>query len=118
MLFRSLLPYPVYVFLLLTGFMAFVLSRSKIGVIVYALGSNERAARRSGLPVTRVARCVYTISGAFVAVAGFLFLARTAFVAPNSGENLLLTGIASVGVGGVSLSGGKGNIINAFFGVI
>jgi ribose/xylose/arabinose/galactoside ABC-type transport system permease subunit len=78
-----LLPYPVYVFFLLTGFMAFVLSRSKIGVIVYALGSNERAARLSGLPVTRVALCVYTISGAFAVVAGFLFLARTAFVAPK-----------------------------------
>jgi ribose/xylose/arabinose/galactoside ABC-type transport system permease subunit len=113
-----LLPYPVYVFFLLTGVMAFVLSRSKIGVIVYALGSNDRAARLSGLPVTRVALCVYTISGAFAAVAGFLFLARTAFVAPNSGENLLLTGIASVVVGGVSLSGGKGTVRSAFFGVL
>jgi ribose/xylose/arabinose/galactoside ABC-type transport system permease subunit len=113
-----LLPYPVYVLFLLTIFMMFVLSRTKIGVIVYALGSNYRAARLSGLPVTWTALCVYTISGAFAAVAGFLFLARTAFVAPNSGENLLLTAIASVVVGGVSLAGGKGSIRNAFFGVL
>jgi ribose/xylose/arabinose/galactoside ABC-type transport system permease subunit len=113
-----LLSYPVYVFVLLTIFMMFVLSRAKIGVIVYALGSNYRAARLSGLPVTSAALCVYTISGAFAAVAGFLFLARTAFVAPNSGENLLLTAIASVVVGGVSLAGGKGSIGNAFFGVL
>jgi ribose transport system permease protein len=113
-----LLPYPVYVFFLLTIFMMFVLSRAKIGVIVYALGSNYRAARLSGLPVTWTALCVYMISGAFAAVAGFLFLARTAFVAPNSGENLLLTAIASVVVGCVSLAGGKGSIRNAFFGVL
>jgi ribose/xylose/arabinose/galactoside ABC-type transport system permease subunit len=113
-----LLPFPVYLFFLLTILMMFVLSRAKIGVIVYALGSNYRAARLSGLPVTWTALWVYTISGAFAAVAGFLFLARTAFVAPNSGENLLLTAIASVVVGGVSLAGGKGSIKNAFFGVL
>jgi ribose/xylose/arabinose/galactoside ABC-type transport system permease subunit len=113
-----LLPFPVYLFFLLTILMMFVLSRAKIGVIVYALGSNYRAARLSGLPVTWTALWVYTISGACAAVAGFLFLARTAFVAPNSGENLLLTAIASVVVGGVSLAGGKGSIKNAFFGVL
>jgi ribose/xylose/arabinose/galactoside ABC-type transport system permease subunit len=111
-------PVPVYLFLLLTAIAAFVLARSKLGVVLYALGGNPRAAKLSGIRVERATLMVYALSGLLAGLAAFLFLARTGSVAPTSGENFLLGTIAAVVVGGVSLAGGKGTIRNAFVGVL
>lgn len=112
------LPFPVYAFLAVAAVLTVVLSRTKLGVMLYALGGNARAARLSGIPVGRAVIAVHTLCGLLSGIAGFLFLARTGFVAPTSGENFLLTTIASVVVGGVSLAGGKGSIKGAVFGVL
>lgn len=112
------IPVPVYAFLVLTAIVAFVLARSRYGVVLYALGGNERAARLSGIPVARATVAVYTVAGLLAGLAGFLFLARTGSVSPGSGDNFLLGTIAAVVVGGVSLAGGKGSIRNAFIGVL
>jgi ribose/xylose/arabinose/galactoside ABC-type transport system permease subunit len=112
------LPVPVYVFLVLTAVAAFLLARSKLGVLLYALGGNARAAKLSGIRVERATLAVYTLAGLLSGLAGFLFLARTGSVAPTSGDNFLLGTIAAVVVGGVSLAGGKGTIRNAFVGVL
>lgn len=112
------IPVPVYAFLVLTAIVAFVLARSRYGVVLYALGGNERAARLSGIPVARATVAVYTVAGLLAGLAGFLFLARTGSVSPGSGDNFLLGTIAAVVVGGVSLVGGKGSIRNAFIGVL
>jgi len=85
---------------------------------LYALGGNPRAACLSGIPVVRITILMYTLCGLLGGVGGFLFLARTGSVANDSGENLLLTTIAAVVVGGVSLSGGQGSIKNAVFGIL
>lgn len=111
-------PVPVYLFLLLTAIAAFVLARSKLGVMLYALGGNPRAAKLSGIRVERATLVVYTLAGLLAGLAGFLFLARSGSVAPTSGENFLLGTIAAVVVGGVSLAGGKGTIRNACVGVL
>ncbi len=112
------LPFPVHAFLVVASVLSLVLSRTKLGVMLYALGGNARAARLSGIPVGTVMICVHTLCSLLAGVAGFLFLARTGFVAPTSGENFLLTTIAAVVVGGISLAGGKGSIKGAVVGVL
>ena len=112
------LPLPVYVFLLLALVFGLFLSRSAIGVRIYAIGGSPRAAALSGIPVGKVTVLAYTLCGFLAGIAGFLFLARTGSVAPTSGGSLLLSTIAAVVVGGVSLSGGKGSILNAVVGTL
>ena len=112
------LPLPVWVFLALAVALGLFLSRSALGVRIYAIGGNPRAAALSGIPVGRVTVLAYTLAGLLGGIAGFLFLARTGSVAPTSGGTLLLATIASVVVGGVSLAGGKGSVLNAVVGTL
>lgn len=112
------LPLPVYVFLGLSLGLGLYLSRSKLSVQLYAAGGNPRAAALSGIPVARITILAYTASGLFGGIAGFLFLARIGSVAPHSGGDLLLETIAAVVIGGVSLAGGKGSVLNAFAGTL
>lgn len=86
--------------------------------MIYAIGGNRRAAALSGIPVRSVTILAYVLCSLFGGIAGFLFLARTGSVAPTSGGELLLSTIAAVVVGGVSLSGGKGSIANAVIGTL
>lgn len=111
-------PYPAWTFLGIAALLGLALSRSAVGLAVYALGGNLRAARLSGIPVERITILMYALSGLLGGIGGFLFLARTGSVANDSGGNLLLTTIAAVVVGGVSLAGGYGSIKNAVFGVL
>ena len=112
------LPLTVYVFLGLAAVFAFFLARTKIGVMIYAIGGNPRAARMSGIPVETVTILIYVLSGLLGEIAGFVFLARTESVTVASGGNLLMNTIAAVVVGGVSLSGGKGTIRNSVIGTL
>lgn len=112
------IPAPVYVFAIAATAVGVFLARTKIGTMIYAIGGNRRAAGLSGIPVARVTILVYTLSGLLGGLAGFLFLARTNSVAPGSGSTLLLSTIAAVVVGGVSLYGGKGTIRNAMVGTL
>ena len=112
------IPAPVYVFAILALVSAFLLSRSRLGIMIYAIGGNRRAASLSGIPVRSVTILAYVLCSLFGGIAGFLFLARTGSVAPTSGAELLLSTIAAVVVGGVSLAGGKGSILNAVIGTL
>lgn len=112
------LPAPVFVFALLAVGLGFFLARSRIGIMLYAVGGNPRAATLSGLPVQGLTILAYTLCSLMGGIAGLLFLARTGSVAPTSGEGLLLNTIAAVVVGGVSLTGGKGSIGNAVIGTL
>ncbi|MBN8999723.1 MAG: ABC transporter permease, partial [Rhizobiales bacterium] len=112
------LPLPVYVFFALALIEGLVLARSSFGTRLYAIGGNPRAARLSGIPVGGVIVLAYTLCALIGAIAGFLFLARTGSVAPASGGSLLLGTIAAAVVGGVSLFGGKGSILNAVIGTL
>jgi ribose/xylose/arabinose/galactoside ABC-type transport system permease subunit len=112
------LPLPVYVFFGLAIVLWFFLARTKIGVMIYAIGGNVRAAKLSGIPVEKITILIYTLSGLLGGIAGFAFLARTGSVTAASGGNLLLNTIAAVVVGGVSLYGGKGSIRNSVIGTL
>ena len=99
----------VWVTLLLSVLLAFVLRYSVLGRHVVAIGSNELAARLCGINVPRVKRTVYALAGLFVGIAGIYNFALLNQGDPTSGIGLELRVIAAVVIGGASLSGGRGS---------
>jgi ribose/xylose/arabinose/galactoside ABC-type transport system permease subunit len=94
------------------------LTRTRFGRHVYAVGGNIEAARLAGIRTSRVLINVYVISGGLAALSGILLASRMNSGQPNAGLSYELDVIASVVVGGTSLSGGKGSIIGTFIGAM
>jgi D-xylose transport system permease protein len=95
----------------------FVLSRTTYGRHVYAVGGNTEAARRAGIPVDRIRISVFVIGSFMAAVGGIVAASRASSVDPRSGgSNVLLYAVAAAVIGGTSLFGGKGRIIDAVLG--
>jgi ribose transport system permease protein len=97
---------------------AFILRSSIFGRHVYAVGSNDIAARNSGVRAGRVRLAVYMISGLTAGCAAIVMTAWVSAAQPLAGEGLELQSIAAVVVGGVALTGGSGNMLQAFYGVL
>jgi len=95
-----------------------VLSRSSFGRYVYAIGSNEEAARFSGVPVRRVKLALYTGMGFLVALAAIIYTSRVSTARADSGLGLELDVIAAVVLGGASIYGGVGTIAGTVLGVL
>ncbi|MGI8826545.1 MAG: ABC transporter permease [Chloroflexota bacterium] len=85
--------------------------RSKIGLSIYALGSDRTAAFLSGVNVARTRIAAYALGGVFVALAGIALLAETSQGDPNSASSFTLNSVAAVVLGGVSLAGGRGGLM-------
>ena len=81
-------------------------------------GGNEEAARLSGIPVGRVKIIVYTICGGLASLAAVFHCARLTAADPNAGIGYELQAIAAVVIGGTSLMGGRGKVVNTLFGVV
>ena len=113
-------PVPVNILFLLTLYVVayWILTRTKIGRSLYAIGSNPEAARVAGLPVATYRISVYVITGILCAFAAAFLAGRIRSVDPTSGTGLELDAIAAVVIGGTSLFGGRGSIVGTFFGVI
>lgn len=88
--------------------MAVILKRTLFGYRVYAIGSNENAARMAGVPADLIRVCLFMFSGMFAAVAGFCILGYSGSSFSNVGAQYMLSSIIAVVLGGTSLSGGKG----------
>ncbi|RWO18852.1 ABC transporter permease [Mesorhizobium sp.] len=86
------------------------LKRSKLGLSIYAIGSSELAAFRSGVPVARTKIIAYALSGLFAAMGGLALTMSTGIGAPIPGPYLLAS-VAAVVLGGVALGGGKGGLL-------
>ena len=98
-------------------FWTFVLSRTTYGRHVYAVGGNTEAARRAGIPVDRIRISVFAIGSFMAAVGGIMAVSRASSVDPNTGgSNILLYSVGAAVIGGTSLFGGKGKVINAVIG--
>jgi ribose transport system permease protein len=101
----------------LAGMTAVVLHFTVFGRHVYAVGSNEAAARLCGVNVGRTRLIVYTLAGLLTGWAGVILFAHSNSGNPTLGEQLELDVITAVVIGGASLSGGKGTVIGALLGV-
>jgi ribose transport system permease protein len=97
---------------------AVLLKYNVFGRIIIAIGSNEEAVRLSGIKVSAYKFSVYAIAGGLSAVAGVITTARTAVGSPVMGLGMELDVIATVVIGGASLSGGKGSAVNTLLGVL
>jgi putative xylitol transport system permease protein len=111
---------PVPIFLLLGTFAAahFVLTQTRFGRHVYAVGGNPHAAKVSGLPVRRIRFAVYVIAGALAGLAGMILAARTGSALPQAGIAYELDAIAAVVIGGTSLAGGVGRVTGTLIGAL
>jgi len=114
--YLGLVPFSVVLLLLLVILATIFLKRTVPGRYIYAVGSNERSARLSGVPVNKVRVFVYAISGFFCALAGIILTGRLSTAATNIGVGNELDVIAAVVIGGASLQGGEGTVTGAIIG--
>ena len=107
------------VFLVVCALMVFMSTSTKFGKTVYALGSNEKAARLAGINVEWTSVLVYVITGLLTGLGAFLWMAMNGSVDPATlGKSNEMYAIAAVVIGGISMSGGKGKILGIAFGAM
>jgi ribose transport system permease protein len=94
------------------------LTRSKLGLSLYAIGSNQLAAFRSGISVSRTKFVSYVITGLFAAMGGLSLTASTGIGSPVPEPTYVLIAIGAVVLGGVSLAGGVGGVFGPLLAVI
>lgn len=112
------IPVPVFLFVSGTLIAWYVLNYTRYGRSVYAVGANAEAARLSGINVKFVIASVYTITGFFAGVAGFVLSARLNSAEAVAGVGFELRVIASVVIGGTSLFGGIGSVFGTAAGAL
>jgi rhamnose transport system permease protein len=103
-------PMPLIVFLCVAVVLGIVLARTVFGRRVYAIGTNEAAARYSGIPVNRVKVMVFALSGLMMGAAALMLNSRLAVARYNSLPAAELAAITAVVLGGTDIFGGRGTI--------
>jgi ribose transport system permease protein len=93
------------------------IKRSRLGLSLYAIGSDPLAAYRSGVSVARTKIFAYTLAGLFSALGGLSLTATTGIASPVPGP-YTLTSVAAVVLGGVSLAGGRGGVVGPIIAVV
>ncbi len=111
-------PDPVLLMLGVFAVAGVVLGLTRFGRLVRATGSNIEAVRLSGIAVPRFILAVYVISGALAAVAGVISTGRSGVGSATVGVGAELQVIAAVVIGGASLTGGRGGVVNTLLGVL
>jgi ribose transport system permease protein len=96
----------------------FVLSRTKFGRYVFAIGGNEEAALLSGVPVRPYKTAIYAVGGGLAALAAVVLTARLNSAQPIAGINYELDAIAATVIGGTSLMGGEGSVLGTLIGAL
>jgi inositol transport system permease protein len=109
---------PALVFFLLAILFHLIMTYTLYGKRCYAIGSNEAAARMSGINIARHKVLVYTIAGLLAGVAAILLTSKTLTAQAGMGVMLELDAIAMAVIGGVSLTGGRGSIIGTVLGAL
>ncbi|WP_137113522.1 ABC transporter permease [Mesorhizobium sp. GR13] len=110
------IPYPAILLLIVAVGAAYLLRRRRLGRHIYAVGSNEEAARLSGVNVERTKIAAYVMSGALAGLAGNVLMSRLVTAQPNEGVMYELDAIASAVIGGASLMGGVGGVSGTMIG--
>ena len=116
----SVLGIPVPVIIMVTIFVIsiIVMDKTKFGVYVYGVGGNEEATRLSGINVKKIKYMTYVISSVLSGLAGVILLARVNSGQPKAGDGYEMDAITSVVIGGISMSGGEGNMPFVIVGVL
>jgi ribose transport system permease protein len=111
------IPRAAVLMLVLVGIVWIPLSRSRLGLSIYSIGSDRLAAFRSGVPVGRTRVVAYVLTGLFSALGGLALTSSTGIGSPVPGPYTLLS-VAAVVLGGVSLAGGRGGVLGPIVAVV
>jgi len=112
------LPYSVIITFVYGILLAILLAKTRIGRQIYACGSNLEAAKLSGINAVGTRMFAYCVSGFSAALCGVLVSSRLSSAQPTAGMGLELQAIAAAVLGGVSINGGEGSIVNAMIGAL
>jgi ribose transport system permease protein len=113
----DLIPKAAILLLVIVAVVWIPLRRTRLGLSIYAIGSNQLAAFRSGVSVGRTKIAAYALTGLFAALGGLSLTASTGIGNPVPGPYTLLS-VAAVVLGGVSLAGGRGGVFGPIVGVL
>lgn len=111
-------PVPVLIFIGAALVLIWMLTQTRFGRNIFAVGGNRDAARLAGIPVRRVEFITFGLSGMLAALAGILFASRMDAAQPSVGEGWLMGAITAAILGGTSLRGGQGSIIGTVLGAL
>ena len=112
------LPYSVIITLVYALILGIVLAKSRIGRQIYACGSNLEAAKLSGINAVKTRMFAYCISGLSAAICGILVASRLSSAQPTAGNGYEMEAIAASVLGGISILGGEGTILNTVIGAL
>jgi D-xylose transport system permease protein len=105
-----------YVLIIILAY-SWLLSRTRTGRYIYAVGNNREAARRAGINVTWIATFGFIMAGATAALAGVIYISQQGSVSTDiDGGTEVLYAVAAAVVGGTALFGGRGRMVNALLG--
>jgi ribose transport system permease protein len=112
------LPFSLVVYLLVALLLHFVLSRTRPGWRILAVGGSRRSAHNVGIPVRRVICGVYVLSGVLCGLGGVFYAARSNSPGSEVGTGLEVIAITAAVLGGNSLGGGRGSVVKAIIGAV
>ncbi|MCJ7535392.1 MAG: ribose ABC transporter permease [Anaerolineales bacterium] len=113
-------PIPMPIIVAGVAFLAgyILLTRTRMGMYIYALGNNPVAAHYTGIATSNYTTFVYVLAGALAALAGMILVARLDSAQPTAGLSYEFDAIAAVVVGGTSFAGGQGSLFGTLLGVL
>jgi len=114
----GVMPVPVIIFIAVVVIGYLILTRTSFGLSIYSVGGSESSAWLSGINIKRVRTLVYIVSGICVGIGAIIALSRTLCGSIRMVVGLEMDSIAAVVIGGISLFGGKGNLIGVVIGVL
>ncbi len=112
------IPLSVWIMLILILIFGLILAKTKFGRSVYAIGGNKDAARLAGLNPQRIVTILFVMMGIVTALGGIVFSSRMHSGQPAANVNLEFDAITAVVLGGVSFTGGVGDMVGTILGVI
>ena len=111
------MPFAIPIVLAVLAAGSFILIKTKAGRYIYAIGGNSEAARRAGVNVNRYRLMAFSLAGLSAGIAGLIYASRLGGITDGiDGGNLVLESVAAAVIGGTSLFGGRGKMINAVVG--
>jgi ribose transport system permease protein len=112
------IPFPIVITLVVFALLFVLLHKMSFGRKTFAIGGNEKASFIAGVKSNKIKIFVYSISGALASLAGIILTSRLNSAQPTAGESYEMDAIASVVLGGTSMSGGKGRIFGTLIGAL
>ena len=112
----NFLPWPAVVMIVIAMITWFILSKTRMGKYLYAIGGNSEAARAAGISQSKTVILSFVIHATFVAIAGGLFMARMNSAQPSAAVGLEFDAITAAIIGGASLAGGLGTATGTIIG--